>query len=70
MDDVYYQVLLLDVIQLYGNSFDNVTHDKAGLIGKPFAREEGRVVLGEDFGEDDFYYNLDEMRNRLVQFYK
>jgi hypothetical protein len=67
VDDVYDQILLLDVIQLHGNGLDDVAHDEARLIGKPFSSEKGRIVLGQYFSEDNLDYYLDKMRNRLVQ---
>lgn len=67
VNDVYDQILFLYVVKLNGDGLDDVAHDETGLIGKPFDREEGRIVLSQHFSEDDLDYYFDEMRNRLVQ---
>ena len=67
MNDVYDQILFLDVIQLDRNGFDDVAHDETRLICKPFSREKGRIMFCQHFSEDDLDYYFDEMRNRLIQ---
>lgn len=69
MDDIDDEILLFDVIEFHWNGLDDIAHDSAGLVVEPLESEECGVVLFKFFGEDDFNDNVDEVRDRLVEFY-